>query len=141
MPGGILQLKYCPAVGDRFESDRVCFQLMILSTQYNRESFSLTGEYPHQGKYWQASVQCDVFYPDEADNKGTRNTLIGLPGYLGFTKDWMASLYGDLMASWRLRTECQPINGTAWVAASGNSDRNLARQHWGLFELQLSYRF
>lgn len=165
-----LGLKYHPGAQEIFESGRIVIRPLLFSAQYNGEKFSLTGEFLHQwnsftrfgaflpdrnpisqswyveGGYrflpsWQMFVRYNEHYLDKNDKTGSQNTLVGLPGHLGFAKDWMMSLRWDVTASWMLRAEYHRVNGTAWIPAADNPDRSLTHQYWDLFGLQLSYRF
>ncbi|MGR9044411.1 MAG: hypothetical protein ACU83N_03885 [Gammaproteobacteria bacterium] len=165
-----LNLKYRPTQSDRLEAGEVNFQPLLFSAQYNGEKFSLTGEYLYQwnrlhrfglllpnndsvlqswyleGSYrflpkWQVSVRYNELYLNKDDKNGMRNVQVGLPGHLGFAKDWMASLRWDVTSALMLRAEYHRINGTAWISTADNPDRNLTQQHWDLFGLQFSYRF
>ncbi len=165
-----VELQYNPKANDLFKDGTTKFNMYVLSTQYNGEKFSLTGEYKYQqndfkdfGIYypdvdqvseswyvqaayrikhnWQVYSRYDETYSDKDDKNGSRAKLSGNPNYQAFAKSAMLGIRWDINSSMMLRAEYHNINGTSWLTTADNPDLSKTRQYWDLFALQLSLRF
>jgi hypothetical protein len=162
-----LELNYHPAAGETLRASTAHIQPLMFSAQYNGEKFTLTGEYNYrwntfgafapagkfiteswyvQGSYQvlpklQATVRYDVIYMDKDDKRGDGAAFLGYERHTAFANDWMVGLRWDITPSWMLRADYHRIHGTTVLSQADNPDRQMTRQDWDLYGLQLSFRF
>lgn len=143
---------------------------IVVSAQYNGESFNLTGEYSYQwnefsnfsnradarpiSEHWyiqagyrlldnvEFTVRYDASVQDISDRKGELfQQLTGLPSHLAYTKDWVVGLRWDITPAWMVRTEYHWIHGASMVSALDNPDAMNIAKDWNIYALQVSFRF
>jgi len=169
LSGAWVNMDYAPGPGDPLGPGNIRFRPVIVSAQYNAESWSLTSEYAlrrtefkglgalsgnktGESAYWQgtyqitpileALVRYDILYQDKSDRDGAdfaRQT--GLPNHLLFAKDWTIGLRWDIMDALMSRIEYHAVDGTAWLPLGDNPAPSSTKRRWELFSVLLSYRF
>lgn len=166
-----LDLRYKPGLGDRLQAGRFKLTPLILSAQYNAETWSLTSEYAFrrtsvtdfgpffyngtadgrsyylQGTYrlapqWEALIRYDAYYADNDDRNGKAfAAATRQPGFTRFAKDWSVGLRFDVTPQFMLRVEAHRVDGTGFLAVQDNPDAQALRRYWDNVMLQASFRF
>lgn len=137
----------------------------VLSVEYNRESWSLIGEYARYktrsgnfanltsvGYYlqanwrfapsWQGFARYDAFYANDDDRDGKKFTaMFGFPNYLVFSEDRTVGLRFDPTPSWTLATELHNVRGTSWLSPQENPIAQQSASRFNLVMLQATYHF
>lgn len=166
----ILNLEYKPlGSADPFRAGTIRFIPVVLSAQYNAESWSLSSEFARrriefedlvaipdaqltgESFYIQAAyqflndmeglVRYDILYQNRDDRRGERLTARGLPNHAGFAKDWTFGLRWDITESLMSRVEYHYVDGTAWLPVLDNIGLSSTKRYWDMFAILLSYRF
>lgn len=97
------------------------------------------------GNNWQGYLRYDVLYYDKDDRSGSAfagsalPTLLGLPAYSRFAKDWVFGVRRDLDRI-VLSGELHHVDGTAWLAQGDNPPAGSVRK-WNMLLLQAAWRF
>ncbi len=143
---------------------------LIVSLQFNGESFSLTGEYllqfnkaSHfgpglnrsltseswyvQGQYrilpsLQLLLRYDAYFLDRSDRDGDDLDLIPIrPRHSAFAKDWTAGLRWDITPRWMAAIEYHNVDGTAWLPFKDNRNPLKTERRWNMVLGLISFRF
>jgi len=153
-----------------FKSGTFHTRPLIVSLQFNGESFSLTGEYllqfnkaAHfgpglnrsltseswyvQGQYrilpsLQILLRYDAYFLDRSDRDGDDLDLIPIrPQHSAFAKDWTAGLRWDITPRWMAAIEYHNVNGTAWLPFKDNQNPLKTEHRWNMVLGLISFRF
>lgn len=142
------------------------FNPLILSAQYNAETWSLTAEYALrrtrldyfkipdfgftgqsyyiQGTYrftdkLEGLVRYDELVWDLDDQYGYRLPDKRIPPFSRYARDWTFGLRYELLPSLLMSAEYHHINGTGWLSQLENTQGET--QRWDMFAFLLSYNF
>lgn len=165
-----LDLHYKPGLRDRLQAGHFKLTPLILSAQYNAETWSLTSEYAFrrtsvadfgpffyngkadgrsyyvQGTYrfapqWEALVRYDAYYADNDDRNGKAFAAATRPpGFTRFAKDWSVGLRFDVTPQFVLRVEAHRVDGRGFLAVQDNPEAQALRRYWDNVMLQGSFR-
>lgn len=151
-------------------SGQIDFDPVIVSGQYNAETWSLTGEYAlrktrrrdfgaladieftGESYYLQATcrvrpkaellLRYDVLYSDRDDRHGHAFARAsGLPAHTRYARDWTMGLRYDVTPQFMLRAEYHRVDGTGWLPGLDNPDPMALERRWDVIMLLGSFRF
>lgn len=153
------------------DKGELSFQPLIFSVQFNKEKWSLTGEYAIRSletsnfstsmlnqsaigeswylQYtrrflndWQGFLRYDSLINNRDDSSGHKYETSGTgPAHSQFAKDWTIGMQWRPHPQVLLSAEYHYIDGTGWLPALDNPNPAASSRYWNMFLTQLSLRF